>query len=298
MYVGSQRARFLGDDINLTLKTNIFNEMSTNAFSYLYKSVIEDFTHAIEHFKRGKPIDNKYAVINAASSVELILKEKLRLLGVPVFQRKPPYHSLGFYECITKLNEKQVKIPRETDIEFLHKERNICVHLAGKPDGAKTKWLMDVTKNFLQQFCLNVLNIAQDELPDILRIEKIIRVKLEAPTPIYEVWLNAARRAYPSKNYAVCLVNSNTAIELVIMNYLERTKPADVPYIALHKMLREKRRLDMLSNEIFSEIKMLSNRRNEVVHAGRIVTKNEALSALELAKSVIEIVRSYLEALA
>lgn len=52
--------------------------MKNKGLSPLLREAIEDLAHALEHSKTGSGKNNKYAVINAATAVELILKEKAR----------------------------------------------------------------------------------------------------------------------------------------------------------------------------------------------------------------------------
>lgn len=253
--------------------------------SPLFQGAIEDFEHAVEHFKSGNTIDNKYAIVNAANSVELILKEKLRSMDIRVFQSKPPYNSLGFYECLRVLENNDVKIPMEADIELLHQERNICVHLANKPDKDKTKWLMDMTKRFMRQFCMNNLNMDKDELPKVLRVEERIRVKLQAPATPIDIWLNEAQKAYKANNPALCVTNAYTAINMAIRERFG-------PFTSHVEMVKHIRKRKLLPPGILAQVEQIRMIRNSAVHEGVIPTAKDALLAIELAGKVTEALRN------
>lgn len=253
-----------------------------NNISPLLKGAIEDYSHAIEHMQSGSDIDNKYAIIHAATAIELILKDKLRSIGVSIFKKKPPHTSLGFYECVNLLRENSVPIPFEADIELLHQERNICVHLGWKPDGAKTNWLLGKTHNFLMDFCGKQLGIdvahlfIPQEIPPIAQRAHV--------TPAYIYLSNAHESLYGGK-YASAVFNASASVELVMRDYLERKGIKVSP--VLSEMLIQIEREKRIPMFILQKIVELRKLRNEIAHLKSFPTKKEAEEAIDLARFII-----------
>lgn len=110
--------------------------MQCDGLSPLLNGAVEDLAHALEHVSLGSERDNKYAIIQAATSVELVLKEKLPSMGVSIFSKKPPYHSLDFYNCIEALYARDIPLPFQSDGDASSREK-YCVHLGSGPDPAR-----------------------------------------------------------------------------------------------------------------------------------------------------------------
>jgi len=54
--------------------------------SPLLQSALEDYRHSMEHLESGGELDNKYAIIHISNAIELLLKEKVRSLGMSIFK--------------------------------------------------------------------------------------------------------------------------------------------------------------------------------------------------------------------
>jgi hypothetical protein len=128
-------------------------------FSPFLVSALEDLQHARELSERGRPIDCKYAVISAASSVENLLKEKIRVLGFPISGNKSSFILMGYVDSVNFLKRKGIKIPMETETGMLQRIRNDCIHRSYKPDIRNALWYVEVAKKFAEDFCQSQLGI-------------------------------------------------------------------------------------------------------------------------------------------
>ena len=260
--------------------------MANDDVSPLLSGAIEDLSHALEHAQTGSEKDNKYAVIHAATAVELVLKEKLRSMGISIFEKRPPYHSLDFYDCIHFLHDNSIPIPLEADIEFLHRERNSCIHLAGKPDKNKARWLLDIAKQFMGKFCSTQLGF---DINRYLPIEVETRVLDEArrahlnPAGIY---LANAEMAMIDDNYAEAVLNAEAAIELLMKDYLE-TRNIKVSPI-FHELTIQIEKEGKLPRFILDTVEDLHNIRNSIAHLTTSADKNTAQKAINLARIVFD----------
>jgi HEPN domain-containing protein len=250
--------------------------------SPLLKGAMEEYSHAIEHMQSGSDIDNKFAIIHAATSIELILKDKLRSMSVSIFKKRVPHTSLGFYECIKLLRERNVPIPFEADIELLHEERNICVHLGGNPEKAKTEWLLEKAHDFLIDFCSKQLNIdiAHHFIP--ARIPAI--AKRAHVTPAY-IYLSDAHDSLYAGKYASAVFNASASVELVMRDYLRQKGVEVSPLLSeMQQKIENEKGIPMF---ILKKIPELRKLRNKIARLKESPTKKEAEGAIDLARFII-----------
>lgn len=263
-----------------------FRTVPDPPFSPLLSGALEDFEHAIEHMDGGTPKDFKYSVILLAQSIELALKERVRTLGVSVFEKKPPYRSLGFYECLKILNDKGIVVPHQPDIELVHEERNWCIHMGGKPDVEKTKWLFSVARSFMQdfggrEFGITISGFLPPEVSPITEIEAK-RAHL-SPANIYFV---DAVTALDEKRYADTVLNASVSIELLLRDYLEKRGRKVTPLFL--SMVTEIEEEGKVPHVAVQKIKELHTLRNEVAHLRVRPTVDEARRAEALARFVFD----------
>lgn len=182
--------------------------------SPLFRGALEDLVHSLEHAENGSEKDNKYAVIHAATAIELILKEKIRSMGISIFESKRPYNSLDYYNCLQALHAKNIDVPLEPDIELVHKERNNCIHQGSKPDKEKTKWLLSVARQFMEQFCHDQLGL---DINQYLPLEVKTEILSQAERTHLNsagIYLANAEFAMLDNNYADVIMNAEASIEL------------------------------------------------------------------------------------
>jgi len=260
--------------------------MEYNNLSPLLNGAVEDLVHALEHVQTGSEKDNKYAVIHAATAVELVLKEKLRALGISIFEKKLPYHSLDYHDCVRVLHEKNIPLPLEADIELLHQERNSCTHLAGKPDNNKTRWLLNTAKQFMKDFCNTQLGF---DINAYLPLEVGITVLDEAkrahlnPAGIY---LANAEMSMMDNNYAEVMLNAEMSIELLMKDYLESIGIGASPIF--HDLIKQIEGKGKLPKYILETIDELRKLRNKITHLTITPSETDARKSINLARLVFE----------
>lgn len=260
--------------------------MKSNDFSPLLEGAIEDLAHALEHVERGSEKDRKYAVIHAATAVELVLKEKIRSMGISIFKKKRPYRSLDYYDCIRLLHDKQITIPHEADIELLHQERNACIHIGGKPDENKTKWLLNTSRDFMETFCNDQLGF---DISRHLPLQVPVKILDEArgahlnPAGIY---LANAEMSLIDGNYAEAVLNAEASITILMKDYLETMNIKASP--VFHQLVRQVEKEKKLPQSVLETIEELHNLRNKVAHLVVKVDKRRAERAIELTRVVFE----------
>lgn len=255
--------------------------MNTDKLSPLFRGAIEDFGHALEHMEIGKEKDNKYAIVHAATAVELLLKEKIRSMGLSIFKKKPPYHSFDFYECINLLHEKGVLIPLEGDIELLHQERNICIHLAGKPDTEKTRWLLDTARSFMREFCSKAFGMTIDYFLPTYIPKKVQEEAVKAHLNPSQIYLGNAYKALYEKRFSDAVFNASVSIELILKDYLASQGLKVGP--SFHDMLTQMASGRRITRTISNQLHKLQKLRNKVVHSTMVVKKDDADLAVNLA---------------
>lgn len=256
-------------------------DMGTNKYSPLLSGAVEDLGHALEHMEIGNQKDCKYAIIHAATAVDLLLKEKIRSMGLSIFKKKPPYHSLNFYDCIELLHEKEVLIPSEADIELLHQERNICIHQAGKPDSEKTRWLLDTARTFMREFCSKALGVAIDYLLPICIPKKVQENAVRAHLNPSQIYLGNAYVALYAKRFSDAIFNAAVSVELLLRDYLS-SQDLEVGR-GFDEMLVQMTSDKRISRMISGRLRKLQELRKKVVHSTIIAKEDDADTAINLA---------------
>ena len=249
--------------------------------SPLLQGAFEDYQHALEHLGKGSPLDLKYSVLHAASSVELVLKEKLRTMGKSFFENKPPYHSLGFYDCVHKLRGVNVPdIPFFADLELLHQERNRVVHLGSKPDKDMAEWLLGQTGQFMSKFC-------QDQLG--VDAKQYIKSRPVPSKPPEEAYLESARSALESQRYADALLFSSAATEYWLNNFYTflTSKPTtELRSQSFGNLLSRFREDRLLDEDELARLRTLYSARNAIAHGVSMPDTTEAGEAVRTAEDV------------
>lgn len=255
--------------------------MSTNKLSPLFRGAMEDFGHALEHMEIGNQKDYKYSIVHAATAVELLLKEKIRSMGLSIFQKKPPHHSLNFYECVKILHDREVSIPFEPDIELLRQERNICIHLAGKPDAEKTRWLLDTARKFMREFGNKALGVAIDYFLPIYVPQKVEEMAVRAHLNSSQVYLGNAYRALFEKRFSEAVFNASVSIELLLRDYL--TSQDLKIGRSFQEILKQMSSDQRMTHTVSNQLRKLHKLRNKVAHSTTTAKEDEADMAVDLA---------------
>jgi uncharacterized protein YutE (UPF0331/DUF86 family) len=120
--------------------------------SPLIRSAEELVVHGLEHFTMGvTALDFKLAIMHFDQAVELVLKEKVRTLGVSIY--KPDMKTtIGIQSCYDILSKHKVEIPEKANLELLHDERNIIQHKYANPDEDTASFHVENALQFLERF--------------------------------------------------------------------------------------------------------------------------------------------------
>jgi len=238
--------------------------------------------HAIEHLEMGKSRDLRFAILHADNAIELLLKELARYNGIRLMDRAG--RSLGYYECVDKLEAKGIKIPNLPDIDILHTERNSIYHLGSQPDKEKTEWLVyNVALNLAMNICKEKFDYdlrtysREFSMPSNI-LDDVVTNTNDQMTRRY---LKEALYALDNGLYNSSIVASYTAIEV----FLRKGIPID-----LRKGINELKTLiddELIDENDLKEITFLRNLRNKVLHEGYPATKEEATFAIEVSRKII-----------
>jgi len=260
--------------------------MKYDGISPLLNGAIEDLTHSLEHAQGGSEKDNKYAVIHAATAIELVLKEKLRSMGISIFKKRPPYHSLDYYDCLQILHEKNIPVPFEPDIELLHKERNNCIHQSAKPDKEKTGWLLSIAKQFMEEFCHTQLNFDVNKYLPIEVESKILSQAERAHLSPAGIYLANAEISMFEKNYAEVIFNAEASIQLLMNDYLDSRKVKARPIF--HDLIKQVEEEGKLPKYLLETTNELHELRNKVAHFKTTPDRTMAQRSINLTRIVFD----------
>jgi len=256
--------------------------------SPILSSGLELLEHGIKHLRKGSSQDVRFAVIHADNAMELVLKEIARAKGIRIIDKKG--QSVGYYDCINKLQSKGVLIPELPDIDLLHTERNSIYHLGSQPDKKQAEWLVfDVALSSIRRICSDELgyDICQfsntfDSLA-LLNAEILARRKA-----IVEKYLSEAVWAHDNGMDNECVISSYSGIEA----YLGNAIPIDIrSNIHMMQKLVED---DLISEEMVNDFRKLREIRNRVVHGVSNSTPDEAKLALNVFKKFLYVIDSML----
>jgi uncharacterized protein YutE (UPF0331/DUF86 family) len=254
--------------------------------SPIFTNSLEIMEHAIEHLKTKSPRDMRLAVLHADNALELLLKELARLNGIRLIDKKG--HSISYYDCVDKLEEKGIKIPGLPDIDILHDERNAIYHLGSQPDEKKTDWLVyKVALNLFNRICLDEFKYDITTFSKEFNLSSNIEHEIElTDSEITNRYQKDALKTFNDGAFNASIVFSYMAIEV----FLREKIPLD-----LRQGPRQLQRLikdDLISEEEMHEIVSLRNSRNLIVHGGYSPTREEAKAALEISRKTIGIIDS------
>jgi len=230
----------------------------------------------------------RFAVTHADNAVELILKEISRYKGIRIIDKRG--QSIGYYDCISKLQNKDVSIPEIPDIDLLHTERNSIYHLGSQPDKHRAEWLtFDVALSFIKRICkeelgydITTFSKTFDRLA-LLNAEILARRKA-----IVEKYLSEAVWAYDNHMDNECVISSYAGIEA----YLGNAIPVDIRSNVhmMQKLVED----NLITQETLNNFMRLREVRNRVAHSVSNATHKEAELALSTFKEILYGINSML----
>lgn len=142
--------------------------------SPLLRSAFETLEHGLWHFFRSDTTtDMKFAILHIDQSIELLLKERVRMGGKSIY--KNPKETIGVWDAY-KILEQELgcKIPEKPDLELIHEERNTIQHKYSNPNPEDTAFHVEKAMKFIVRFTKDELNldianyISSDYLEQIL----------------------------------------------------------------------------------------------------------------------------------
>lgn len=143
------------------------------ALSPLLRSAFEVLEHGLYHYLRSTtPKDMKLALLHIDQSIELLLKERVRLGGHSIY--KTPKETITIHSAYDILeNKMQCMIPEKPDLELLHEERNNIQHKYANPSPEDAAFHVQKAIKFIARFAKDELKL---QLADFLPSEFLSKV--------------------------------------------------------------------------------------------------------------------------
>lgn len=249
---------------------------------------LEALEHGIEHYQKGGDKDRKFAFIHIDNAVELLLKEKVRLMKESIYRKNGK--TIGIWEAYSILEENGIDIPHKSDLEIIHHTRNTIQHEGVTPDKSKTEVYLGEVFPFFEEFSKQELDIDVEKClsPATMAIIRRVPETLleDVPTTAPDLLRDAEMHIPTNPRHSI--VTASTALELVTRELASRENVAagsnHRPLAYTFKNLREK---GLLDSQDVDAAKRVFDMRNKVIHTGYQPSKDEAVSALELSKKIV-----------
>ncbi len=188
--------------------------------SPILQMALDLLVHGLQHFTNGDPLDNRLTVLHLDQSIELSLKERVRVGGRPIMKGK---ESISLYEAYKQLDELGVIIPEKPNLELLHEQRNQIQHLFSSPDENTTRFHVDNALYFLsrfysEEFAMILLDYIPAPLlahPKLTYLEEIDKLR-----GLFE----SAEKSYKSKKFVEGVGSLTAALDLTIQLTAEKKK--------------------------------------------------------------------------
>ena len=234
----------------------------------LLTSALEDLRHAGEHLNSKNPADMKYVVLHSDSAIELILLEGLRVKGNSITMKDGKTKS--FHACINELEHLKARIPEKGSIDFIHMMRNSAQHIRFKPDNVFAEWAYAVATEFINEFCINVLEIdMSQEFPEQLSMTALDH-------------LNQAHKSFNKDFYSASVFFALTAAETMLASTYE-SEDEDEPVSFQLRVITAN-----LPPELEESLLALRTIRNQIVHGFGMATSEQAEITLKVVQKLQE----------
>ncbi|HUI91128.1 MAG TPA: hypothetical protein VLX68_02670 [Chitinivibrionales bacterium] len=129
------------------------------SLSPILRSAFEVLEHGLWHFLRSDTTtDMKFALLHVDQSIELLLKERVRIGGKSIY--KGPKETItiwGAYDIIEK--ELHCVIPEKPNLELLHEERNSIQHKYSNPSADDASFHIENAMAFITRFVKEELKL-------------------------------------------------------------------------------------------------------------------------------------------
>lgn len=127
--------------------------------SPLLRSAFEVLDHGLWHFFRSDTTtDMKFAILHIDQSIELFIKERVRIGGKSIY--KNPKETISIWEGYRILEQElNCIISEKPDLELLHEERNTIQHKYANPNPEDTAFHVERAMHFIARFTKDELKI-------------------------------------------------------------------------------------------------------------------------------------------
>jgi len=244
----------------------------------LLRSSIDALEEAIDQSGKGTDKGNKFCVLFCDQATELILKEKLRSIGVSIFIKRGP-RTVEFHDALdTLVNQKGVKISEHRDLEMIHVLRNNIQHIGAAVPKTDTKYYIKTTYDFMKRFLKDELkwdlrDIVEPQYyevleQDITKAEQVIKITSKGATKLYKIDEAPSVVLVEYRNIETEL--NRLVQKLNLQQQLPKDRPPRTSEIA--NVLISNGNLPRETKDYFDTISTL---RNKVAHIQKQVTMEE-----------------------
>jgi uncharacterized protein YutE (UPF0331/DUF86 family) len=132
------------------------------------KFSLESLEEALGQYKNGTEKGRKFSILHCDQAIELLLKEKLRSMGCPIFIKGKGGQTIDFHGALDILvNEKGVKIPELANLQLIHEERNVIQHKGATVSPDEAEFYIKEGFDFIKRFSKDELNIFIEDYVDL-----------------------------------------------------------------------------------------------------------------------------------
>lgn len=255
--------------------------------SPLVKSAEELIVHGLDHFTMGdNPIDFKLAILHLDQAVELLLKEKVRLLGVSIYKNDLKT-TISIHNCYEILLQKKIEIPEKANLDLLHDERNIIQHKYANPNEETASFHVESALQFLERFLYEEFKIKlNDFVPPALL--KNNRLKVVSPNSKIRTMMKSAASNVlrdPSSSVLSIATALESTLQMAWQSLEEnvRTKPW-----SRRNMISDLAKSLVLTVDDAKILNTLLETRNRIAHTDEVPSSDDAEKFLNQTLFIIE----------
>jgi hypothetical protein len=145
------------------------------SLSPLLRSAFEVLNHGLHHyFRSNTTMDMKFALLHVDQSIELLLKERVRMGGKSIHKQNNSKETISIWGAYDVLkNELSVEITEKSDLELLHEERNNIQHKYANPSSEDAAFHIAHAMKFIRRFVKDELSIDIKEYVPVEYLEQL-----------------------------------------------------------------------------------------------------------------------------
>ena len=246
----------------------------------MLKQALNALGHGLEHFAQGSAEDRGFAFEHIDQAAELLLKEKVRQLGEPIYRGR--HESISIHEAKRKLEGKNVTIPNWSAVEVVREQRDTIHHNGYVPDEDTTTVYLNDVIPFFETFLREQFGI---ELGDFLA-SKGVSVPGQPASAAEKLLAEATRTA--STHPRMSIMTAATAVELVARPLVKDPVEKAIPLSELGRRLKQSR---VWTDEDYNKFQSFLQVRNRAAHGAEDPLRTEATFAVEAARNWVTSLR-------